>query len=246
MIDVLVTNDDGVEAKGIKALAKVLGGCRGVRVTVVAPRHEQSSTSHAISLRTPLRISKVKPNVYAVEGTPIDAVFAGVWIILKKKPDFIFSGINRGGNLGDDVHYSGTVSAAMEGGLLGVPSVAISQLGKTEFDYTQSAAFARIMLEKVRKHTLPAGVVLNVNVPEKANLCHYAVTKTGQRDYGGKYIEQRDPRGAPYYWIGGDQYKHISMKGSDCDAVFSGKISITPLQVDITSYGHIETVRNWF
>ena len=245
MIKILVTNDDGVNAKGIKALAQALKKVKGVKVTVVAPGTEQSSTSHSITLHRPLRIKKISTDVFSVDGTPIDAVFVGVWVILKEKPDFIFSGINRGGNLGEDVHYSGTVSAAVEGGIMGVPSVAISQLGIEKVDFSVAAKFSVKFHRLLKKHPLPKGMVLNVNLPEKAKLSQFEVTKVGQRNYGGKFSKQKDPRGGDYYWIGGDQYKFLDIKGSDCNAIMANKISVSPIQVDMTSHQYIKTIQNW-
>ncbi|MBU0504392.1 MAG: 5'/3'-nucleotidase SurE [bacterium] len=245
MTKILVTNDDGVLAPGIKALAKALRHEKDTEVIVVAPGQEQSSSSHSITLDRPLRINKVSKNIYAVEGTPVDSVFMGVWAILKEKPDFIFSGINRGGNLGEDLHYSGTVSAAVEGGIMGIPSVAISQLGANKFNYDKSAAMAVKVYRMLKKHPLPEGLILNVNVPQKADLKKISVTKTGKRDYGGKFIENRDPRGDSYYWIGGNQYKFEDIKNSDCNAIVAGNVSITPIRVDMTAKTYISKMKKW-
>jgi 5'-nucleotidase len=242
MTKILLTNDDGVRAKGMLVLAKSLQQLPGVSVTIVAPLHEQSSQSHAISLNKILRYKKIKKDVYAVEGTPTDCVFMGTWAILKEKPDLIISGINRGGNLGEDIHYSGTVAAAMEGGIMGVPAIAFSQLGKKTFSYDVAATFALSLVKKIQKHPLKPGIVLNVNVPEKANLNKVCVTKIGKRDYGGEYVERKDPRGKSYYWIGGSQYRFVDIKGSDCNAILDGCISVTPLDVDLTSEKTIKTL----
>jgi 5'-nucleotidase len=245
MTKILITNDDGVNAPGIKALAKALRSEKDTEVIVVAPDQEQSSTSHSISLDKPLRINKVSKNIYAVSGTPVDSVLMGVWVILKEKPDFIFSGINRGGNLGEDLHYSGTVAAAVQGGIMGVPSVAVSQLGTHKYNYDKSAAMAVKVYRMLKKHPLPAGLILNVNVPEKADLKKNLVTKTGKRDYGGKFTEKHDPRGVPYYWIGGNQYKFEDIKNSDCNAIVAGNISITPINVDMTEKTYIKKISQW-
>lgn len=243
---ILVTNDDGVDAKGIKALAKSLATIPGVEVIVVAPEREQSSTSHSLTLHRPLRIIKKRKNVYAVNGTPTDSVFVGVAVILKdKRPDFIFSGINRGGNLGDDVHYSGTVSAAVEGGMMGIPSVAMSQLGREKFDYDVAAKFAQKILKLIQKNNLPPGIILNVNVPEKVKSLDYEVTCTGKRDYGNLYEEKIDPRGRPYFWIGGYQYKFHDIEGSDCNAIIAQKISVSPIQVNMTSRSFVTEMKKW-
>lgn len=242
---ILVTNDDGVEAKGLKVLVKALREVKGTEVIVVAPVQEQSTTSHSLTLHRPLRITKSRKNVYAVDGTPTDSVFIGVAAIMGEKPDLIFSGINRGGNLGDDIHYSGTVSAAVEGGIMGIPSVAMSQLGTKSFDYSMAGQFAKRLLKTILKNELPKGIVLNVNVPENPKSLNFKVTKTGKRDYGILSVKKTDPRGRPYYWIGGNQYKFFDIKGSDCNAIVDGKISVTPIQVNMTSQSFLKKMSNW-
>ncbi len=246
MIHILVTNDDGIEATGLKALVKALSKVKEVRVTVVAPEHEQSTTSHSLTLHRPLRIYKRKAGQFAVNGTPTDCVYVGCSVILKNQnPDFIFSGINRGGNLGDDIHYSGTVSAAIEGGIMGIPSVAFSQLVGDKHNYARAAEFAVRLLPLLKKNPLPKGMVLNVNFPEVITSMDFVVTKTGKRDYGKLFAENLDPRGRPYYWIGGDQFGYVKIKGSDCNAVFSGQISITPLSVNLTNTGYMKKMKKW-
>lgn len=245
MLRILVTNDDGVDAKGIKVLASALKAVPGTEITIVAPDRQQSTTSHALTLHRPLRIIKRRKDVYAVDGTPTDSVFVAVAIIFDKKPDLIFSGINRGGNLGDDIHYSGTVSAAVEGGIMGIPSVAISQLGDKTFKYGMAAQFAKKLLRRLKRCPLPPGVVLNVNVPENVTSLNFEVTKTGKRNYGGLFVKNRDPRGRPYYWIGGDQYRFFDIKGSDCNAIMAGRISVTPLRVNMTHTGFLRKMKDW-
>jgi len=237
---ILVTNDDGVDAVGIRALAAALQSVNGTKVIMVAPDREQSTTSHSLTLHRPLRIIKNAPDVYAVDGTPTDCVYMAVSVVFKEKPDIIFSGINRGGNLGDDIHYSGTVSAAVEGGIMGIPSVAMSQLVCDEFDCTTAARFAKKILRFLKKNTLPKGVILNVNIPAGAKKLDYAVTATGKCNYGEPIVEKIDPRGRPYYWVGGNEYKFYDIKGSDCNAIVAGKISVTPLQVNTTSWSYIK------
>lgn len=246
MVEVLVTNDDGVDAKGIRALAKALREVKGVHVTVVAPDREQSTTSHSLTLHRPLRIRKKSKDVYAVNGTPTDSVYLGTSVLFKDRvPDLVFSGINRGGNLGDDIHYSGTVSAAMEGALMGIPSVAVSQLGMEKFNYKLAADFSKKLLKFLIKNPLDKGLVLNVNVPAKAKNLSYRVTKTGKRDYGNLCDRKLDPRGRPYYWIGGDQYKFFDIAGSDCNAIVDNKISITPIKVNLTETAYIKKMKSW-
>jgi len=245
MIKVLVTNDDGIEAKGIKILAKALKSVKNVKVIVVAPDREQSTTSHSLSLHRPLRVFKKSKDHHAVNGTPVDSVYMGVSVVLKEKPDFIFSGINRGGNLGDDIHYSGTVSAAVEGGIMGIPSVAMSQMIRHKENYTMAGEFAKKLLQFLIKKSLPEGTILNVNVPENLKNLDYEITKTGKRDYGEMQVEKTDPRGRPYYWIGGSGYHFFDVKNSDCNAIVAGKISVTPIQVDMTDHRFIKEMSGW-
>lgn len=245
MTHILVTNDDGVESEGIKALAESLRAVKNVTVTVVAPDRERSTVSHSLTLHKPLRVKQKSDTVYAVDGTPTDAVFLGVSALLKNKPDYIFSGINRGGNLGDDVHYSGTVSAAVEGGIMGIPSVAISQLGLEEFDFSMAAKFAQKILHMILKNPLPSEIVLNVNVPEHAQTLDYEIVKTGKRDYGTLHEKREDPRGKTYYWIGGNQYNFCDIPHSDCNAIVAGKISVTPLAINLTNHEFMNVMKTW-
>lgn len=242
---ILVTNDDGVEAAGIRALAAGLRKIKGLDVTVVAPERERSATSHSLTLHRPLRIIKKGSADYAVDGTPTDSVMLGCSVVLKGKPDLIVSGVNRGGNLGDDVHYSGTVSAAIEGGIMGIPAIAISQLGRDEFDYDMAVKFAQKLVGVAEKNGLPAGIVLNVNVPENVKNLDFEICKTGKRNYGDIYEERIDPRGRPYYWIGGNLFGFEDIPGSDCDTVLRGKISVTPIHVNLTDYQFIDTMKDW-
>ena len=242
---ILVTNDDGVEAKGIQALAKGLKSLKNCRVVVVAPDREQSTRSHSLTLHRPLRILKKGKDLYAIDGTPTDCVAIGCARILESPPDLIVSGINRGANVGDDVHYSGTVSAAMEGGLKGIPAIAISQLSRGKFQYQMAVKFAIKMVKAVRRNSLPPHVVLNVNVPENCKSLDFELTKTGKRDYGEACIERFDLRGRPYYWVGGDKYEFRDIRKSDCNAVVKGKISVTPLRVDMTDESFLKKMRAW-
>lgn len=245
MTHILVTNDDGVESEGIKALAESLRAVKGVTVTVVAPDRERSTVSHSLTLHKPLRVKQMSDAVYAVDGTPTDAVFLGVSALHEKKPDYIFSGINRGGNLGDDVHYSGTVSAAVEGAIMGIPSVAISQLGLNKFDFSMAAKFAQKILQMILKNPLPPEIVLNVNVPENAQTLDYEIVKTGKRDYGTLHEKREDPRGKTYYWIGGNQYNFCDVPHSDCNTIVSGKISVTPLAINLTNHEFMNKMKTW-
>jgi 5'-nucleotidase len=237
---ILVTNDDGIFSEGIKLLAEALSDVG--EVTVVAPDREQSAMGHALTLTRPLRMQKVEGNRFAVDGTPTDCVNLGVLSLFKDDPpDFVASGINFGLNLGDDVTYSGTVSAGFEGTLLGIPSVALSQEVAEGFSFRRAAAFARelfrILVEK--RQSLPNDLLLNVNVPA-GPIQGLSFTRLGRRVYKQSVIEKLDPRGRKYYWIHGvPQWEKAS--GTDFEAVSSGRISVTPLHLDLTYYPGLES-----
>lgn len=242
---ILITNDDGIYAEGIKILARRLRQIG--RVIVVAPTQERSATSHSLTLHRPLRIFKISKDVYAVDGTPTDCVNLGVNEILPRRPDLIASGINRGGNLGDDVHYSGTVSAAVEGAIMGIPSLAFSTVARDNFKYQAAGNFAVKLAKKVLREGIPKGIVMNVNVPNlpQKKIKGYVFTKQGKRDYGDIIEVKVDPRGRKYYWIGGDDVGFEDIPGSDCNAIHEGKVSITPIQVNLTDLGLLTRLKNW-
>jgi 5'-nucleotidase len=235
---ILVTNDDGIYSEGIKLLAESLSAVADV--VVVAPDREQSATSHSLTLHRPLRIRKIEESWWAVDGTPTDCVNLGVLHLFKDdKPVLIASGINFGSNLGDDVTYSGTVSATFEGTLLGIPSLAFSQQVGERFSFEAGAGFARRMLEEVfAADELPADLLLNVNFPSGA-FTGVEFTKLGRRVYQQTVIEKRDPRGRKYYWIAGTpEWKEEA--GTDFAAIDAGRVSITPLHLDLTDYRGLE------
>ena len=242
---ILISNDDGFYSEGIKILAKKLKTL-GTVVTV-APDQERSAASHSLTLHRPLRAKKMKPDVYAVDGTPTDCITLGVKELLPRVPDLIVSGINRGANLGDDVHYSGTVSAAVEGGLMGIPSVAVSLMGRDDFHFETAAHFALRLIKKVLKEGLPPGVILNVNIPNVPlkQIKGYQFTKQGKRNYGDIIAERLDPRGRKYYWIGGDEHGFEDIPESDCNAILSNFVSITPIRVNLTEHEYLEALRTW-
>ncbi|HSK75615.1 MAG TPA: 5'/3'-nucleotidase SurE [Thermoanaerobaculia bacterium] len=235
---ILVTNDDGIFSEGIKRLATALSEI--AEVVVVAPDREQSAMGHALTLSRPLRMQKVQENWYAVDGTPTDCVNLGVLSILKDNPpDLVCSGVNFGLNLGDDVTYSGTVSATFEGTLLGIPSVAFSQEVGEGFSFGPAAEFARTIVETLRTEELPRDLLLNVNVP--AGLIQgVRFTRLGRRVYKQSVIEKLDPRGRKYYWIAGTpQWDRAT--GTDYEAVSTGYVSVTPLHLDLTYYPGLES-----
>ncbi|HEV7669999.1 MAG TPA: 5'/3'-nucleotidase SurE [Thermoanaerobaculia bacterium] len=236
---ILVTNDDGVFSEGIKLLAKALSDLG--EVVVVAPDREQSATGHALTLSRPLRMTKLEPNWYAVDGTPTDCVNLALLHLLKdQKPDLVCSGINFGLNLGDDVTYSGTVSATFEGTLLGVPSLAFSQEVAEGFSFEPAARFARRLAALVlAETTLPEDLILNVNVPAGA-IRGVSFSRLGRRTYQQTVVEKLDPRGRKYYWIAGTP-KWKPETGTDFEAISAGRISITPLHLDLTYYPGLDT-----
>jgi 5'-nucleotidase len=241
---ILVSNDDGIRAAGIRALEAALAPLG--EVWVVAPDREQSAASHSLSLYRPLRVERVDEHHFAVDGTPTDAVNLAINGIMKQKPDLVVSGINHGGNLGDDITYSGTVSAAMEGTLLGVPSIAVSLVTREQPDFSAAAAFAARLTRLVSERGMPRDTLLNVNVPGLASseLRGCRVTRQGKRRYGDALVEHLDPRGRKYYWIGGEDLGFIPAEGTDCTAVAGGYISITPLHLDLTNYASIAAIND--
>ena len=231
---ILVTNDDGVHSEGIKALADALKSLG--EITVVAPIQEASAIGHALTLRRPLRIDTIGPNVFAVDGTPTDCVNLAITHVLKGKPDLIVSGINKGWNLGDDVTYSGTVSGALEGALLEIPSVAVStQRVKDECEFGPSATAAATVAQAVLERGMPKFTLLNINVPMGATK-GFRVTVQAKRNHVTVVDARTDPRHREYYWIEEGQNEWEPHDRSDYQAVRDGYISITPLQPDMTAY----------
>lgn len=241
---ILLTNDDGIHSAGLQALADEMQSLG--RVVVVAPDRERSAVGHALTLHAPLRAEEIQTDRWAVSGTPTDAVSLGIHGLLKEKPALVVSGINKGANMGDDLTYSGTVAAAMEATLMGVPAIAIS-LASKEFSYDNfrsAAAVARQMAETVLEHGLPADTFINVNVPDSAPL-GIRLTRQGKRVYGDAVVQNRDPRGRTYYWIGAGELSFQDLEGTDFHAVQNGYVSVTPLHLDLTNYAAMERLRQW-
>jgi 5'-nucleotidase len=237
-VRVLLSNDDGVHAAGLRALAAAF---EGDEVWVCAPDREQSASSHAISLHRPLRVHEVAERWHAVDGTPTDAVYVGMNLLLKGRwPDVVVAGVNHGPNLGNDVHYSGTVAAAMEGALLGVPAIAVSLAHPPPHDFDHAARFAAALARALVASRPVAPVLLNVNVPA-GPVRGYRLVRLGKRTYGNEMVEKTDPRGRKYYWIGGEGGAvNEDIPGSDCNCVtFERLISVTPLGLDATHDGAI-------
>jgi 5'-nucleotidase len=237
---ILVSNDDGIHSEGLAALAEALAVLG--EVYVVGPDRERSAASHSLTLHRPLRVTELGARRYAVDGTPTDCVNLAINGILPRRPRLVVAGINKGANLGEDITYSGTVSAAMEGTLLGAPSVAVSLLGREHFDFTTAAAFARALAAHVLAKGLPRDTLLNVNVPDRPALSvrEFAFTRQGRRRYGNAIVEKADPRGRKYYWIGSDDFEFDEEDGTDAAVVGQGLISITPIHLDLTNYGSFD------
>jgi 5'-nucleotidase len=233
-------------SNGLRALVEAVEPLG--EVVVVAPEAEQSAASHAISLHRPLRIREVRPRWYAVDGTPTDCSYVAINHILReRRPDLMVSGINHGPNMADDVTYSGTVAAAMEASMLGVPAMAFSLATRHDFDFGPAARFAgRFVQAALARRPLPRPMLLNVNVPAGVEPSGYVVTRLGKHTYGFEVIEKVDPRGRKYYWIGGNEYQHDDIPGSDCNAVLRDRlVSVTPLQPDLTDERMRKTVASW-
>jgi 5'/3'-nucleotidase len=231
---ILVTNDDGYRSDGIRALADALGPLG--EVTIVAPTEEASAIGHALTLRHPLRLEPIDDRTFAVDGTPTDCVNIAVTQVFGGLPALIVSGINKGWNLGDDITYSGTVAGALEGALLGVPSIAVSiRATRGAYDFSHAARAAATLAEAILRQPLPSRTFLNINVP-KGPPKGYRVTVQARRNHVTSVAERHDPKGRPYYWIEEGQNEWEPHDRSDYQAVRDGYISVTPLQPDLTAY----------
>ena len=245
-MNILCSNDDGILAPGLALLADA---CREVGdVTVVAPDREQSGTSHSLTLHRPLRPARRPDGAYQVDGTPTDCVMLALETLMPERPDFVFSGVNHSPNMGEDVLYSGTVSAAMEGVMLGVPGVAISFAGS---DPEMMATYRDTLVRLIRRITsaddYPRDTLLNINLPRlpASEVKGVRVTRLGSRFFSDSLTRMKDPWGREIMWIGGGTITWTGGEDADHAAVAEGYISITPLHMDLTNYSLIETVRGW-
>ncbi len=248
-MEILITNDDGIYAEGIAALAQALK--KVGNVTVVAPDTQRSAVGHAITIADPLRVVPAKRGGklfgYAASGTPADCVKLGIKAIMKKRPDLVVSGINLGGNQGYNILYSGTVSGATEGALLGIPSIAISLDTFKNPDFGPSASFAVKLAGQLKKRALPAGTLLNVNLPNipAARIKGVRVTNQSRTSFNDWFDKRVDPHGNTYYWMTGDFKPKDADLASDLNALRAGYISVTPIQFDLTNYKFITELENW-
>lgn len=242
---ILISNDDGYMARGLHTLAKALADCG--EITVVAPDRNRSGASNSLTLENPLRLDRLENGIYRVEGTPTDCVHLAITGLLEEEPDMVVSGINAGANLGDDVLYSGTVAAAMEGRFLGLPAIAISLASFEGKHYETAGWVAKQLVTRLSKISLPADTILNVNVPDIPidKIIGFESTRLGHRHKAEPIIKEQDPRGRPMYWIGPAGAEQDAGPGTDFDAVRRGAVSVTPLQIDLTQYDAIDGVANW-
>ncbi|MCI0547217.1 MAG: 5'/3'-nucleotidase SurE [Candidatus Rokubacteria bacterium] len=243
---ILVTNDDGIHAAGVRALAAALDELG--EVYVIAPDREQSAVGHALTLHRPLRADPVGERRFAVNGTPSDCVNLAVLGLLPEPPVLVVSGINHGSNLGDDITYSGTVSAAMEGSLLGIPSMAVSQVdppaGHDASGFANAGQVARAIAARLLVEGLPPQTLLNVNVPRERP-AGVKFARLGHRVYRDKAVQNVDPRGRTYYWIGAGPPVWEDDTDSDIAAVHAGFVSVTPVQLDLTHHGALRRMADW-
>jgi 5'-nucleotidase len=244
-MNVLVTNDDGVDAPGLQALAAAMRGI--ATVSVVAPEREQSARSHAFTLHKPLRVTERGPGVFALSGTPADCAYAAIHGLVER-PDLVVSGINRGANLGSDVHYSGTVAAAREARLQGVPAIATSLYvrgGQETLQFERAAAEVARLVERIANDGLPDDLFLNVNIPNGPTIAGRKATVLGRRRYSASVEERTDPRGRRYVWIGGAPLGEEPIENSDVAWARRDHVTITPLRLDPTDPDAMEALDGW-
>lgn len=240
---ILVTNDDGVYAPGLKALFMAMQDLG--RPVIIAPEHDNSAASHSLTMSKPLRVKKLDRDVYTIDGTPTDCVIIGVGKILKERPALVISGINPGGNLGDDISYSGTVSAAIEGTMLGIPSLAVSLVGEEPFHFKTAETVAMRVAKAVLDRGLPKDTLLNINVPnyDLHRISGLRFTRQGRRVYDNAIKETFDPWGRKHFWIGGGTPTWDKGNDTDSNGILSRSISITPIHLDLTNYDALEYLK---
>jgi len=242
---ILLSNDDGYQAEGIICLHQALKA--QADLTVVAPDRNRSGASNSLTLESPLRATTKENGFISVEGTPTDCVHLAITGLLDKEPDMVIAGINAGANMGDDVLYSGTVAAAVEGRFLGLPAIAVSLTGERLKHYDSAARAVQIIIEQLSQKPLPANTILNINVPDLpwSEIKGFIATRLGHRHKAEPVYRDKDPRGNPIYWVGPPGEKQDAGPGTDFHALANGSISVTPLQIDMTHYESLELVANW-
>ena len=243
---ILISNDDGYQAPGIRCLAESLSAI--AQISVVAPERDRSGASNSLTLDFPLRPRYMEDGFVCVDGTPTDCVHLAITGLLESEPDMVVSGINAGANLGDDVIYSGTVAAAVEGRFLGLPAIAVSLAAQqAPYHFETAARVAVELVERLRRDPLPSDTILNVNVPNLSweALAGFEATRLGHRHKAEPVVRGEDPRGRAIYWVGPAGAEQDAGPGTDFHAVRDGKVSITPLHVDLTQYRALEKVASW-
>jgi 5'-nucleotidase len=244
-VKILLSNDDGYRAPGLQCLARVLS--THAEVTVVAPERDRSGASNSLTLDSPLRAVRAENGFISVYGTPTDCVHLAITGLLDDEPDMVVSGINSGANLGDDVIYSGTVAAAMEGRFLGFPALAVSLVGTAWRHYETAARVVEIMVLRLREQPLAADTILNINVPDVPfdALAGFAATRLGHRHKAEPVVRTTDPRGREIFWVGPAGAEQDAGPGTDFHAIRCNQVSVTPIQVDLTRHSAVEDVANW-
>jgi 5'-nucleotidase len=242
---ILIANDDGYLARGLRVLARTLA--EFAEVTVVAPDRNRSGASNSLTLDSPLRVEQVEDNIYFVNGTPTDCVHVAITGLLADEPDMVVSGINHGANLGDDVLYSGTVAAAMEGRFLGLPAMAVSLVQGRDGNFDAAASIAAGLVRRLVDDPLPANTILNVNVPDRpaGESLRLAVTRLGFRHKSEPVIKSRDPKGEPIYWVGPAGGGQDAGEGTDFHAIAQGLVSVTPIKIDLTDHDRLRPLSDW-
>lgn len=244
-VHILLSNDDGVHAKGLQALSSSLQEM--AEVTVVAPDRNRSGASNSLTLDAPLRVRRESKGVYSVNGTPTDCVHVAITGFLDADPDMVISGVNHGANLGDDVLYSGTVAAAMEGRFLGLPAVAISLVSSRSHNMPAAGRVARDLVQRLVNSPLPRDTILNINVPDLPyeQLAGFRATRLGNRHRAEPVVKSTDPRGSTIYWVGPAGPEQDSGPGTDFHAIAEGYVSVTPLKIDLTAHRETDAIAGW-
>lgn len=242
---ILLSNDDGYLARGLRVLAASLADF--AEITIVAPDRNRSGASNSLTLDAPLRVERIEPGVYSVNGTPTDCVHVAITGLLDAEPDMVISGVNHGANLGDDVLYSGTVAAAMEGRFLGLPAIAVSLVDVRDGNFSAAAGVTASLIRGMLEDPIPRDTILNVNVPDlpAAELGPPVATRLGFRHKSEPVIRSRDPKGEPIYWVGPAGAGQDAGSGTDFDAVRRGRVSVTPIKIDLTDHSRIRPLADW-
>lgn len=241
MRTIVVTNDDGIHSPGLEALAESVRDLG--RTIVVAPDRDNSAVSHSLTMNRPLRLNRIDEDIYTVDGTPTDCVILALGKILDIKPDLLVSGINTGPNLGDDISYSGTVSAAMEGTMYGIPSMAVSVAGDAPLDYRAAQKLSKKLAVTIMENDLPPKTLINLNVPSGSEYKGIKVTRQGQRLWENAIKETQDPWGRARYWIGGGTPVRDERRDTDVKAIHEGYASVTPIHLDLTNHASIQCLK---